>query len=579
MATPLDPELVAQIRESLFAGRGVRLVADSPPVAKLDVLTPMTVEGEAFFEGKLEKIAELLDRGFVVNIDSDGSILAQTPDSRSRYISTQESDIDVMDRIMVKTALEQGASVGFEADGSLVINAAVTPTTVPAATAAAQFAEFERIADSGQIGVELAAGRDFEFEAAAVPTTTPVPAPLDDPFDTAAELQAEADSLQLGADAARAVMLPEYVAEKSEAESQRTFAERQLAMTAAEVASADQQASTAQAQALDFREKAQDQRGEAISFRAQGQEREALEAEANADNLLSVATMHDRTAEEATQAGRSAKVRLGEETEALADATAGSEAVNDKYRAQDGVYGEQTDEAMDARSAAAELAEAERLEQALPDLEARGVAGLERVRAAIVEHRAAAETFIEQGNLRATTGIVVTGGDADVVVDPDDPDLDVSGPDPTDLDLDVSGPDPTDHDVLDPEPIDPYPFDPDGTQPGDASDVSFAMIDPDAYPTELPPALTVPDSSEPAQKDSDDSSNLITPQHATGPDSFDPKPIDPRSFDFGVHEPEPQVEIEVVVDDDGVQPSADDFAETVADIDEMVDDLDEIGDF
>lgn len=52
--------------------------------------------------------------------------------------------------------------------------------------------------------------------------------------------------------------------------------------------------------------------------------------------------------------------------------------------------------AIDYRNAAGELAEAERLEAALPDLEARQVAGVERVRAAAAEHRRLATEAVDR---------------------------------------------------------------------------------------------------------------------------------------------------------------------------------------
>ena len=463
MPTPLDPELVDQIRESLYTGRGVRLFGDEPPVAKLDVLTPMTAEGEAFFSGKLDKVAELLDRGFIVNIDSDGSILARTPDNGSRYLSTQESEIDAMDRIMVKSALEQGATVAIEADGSLVIDAATTPKSVPPATAAAQFAEFERMADSGHIGSELAAGRDFQFEATAVPVS---PAPLEDPFDSAAEVVAEADSLQLGVDVARAIAVPEYVTDKQEAEAQRMAAERQLAMTTAERDVSQRQAAAAQAEAISNTQFAAERRAKATTLREAGKVAEADAAEADAGNFDAIATVHVQTALTAQHEFDVADGRVAGEMAEVDRSTVASHEVNAEMSRFEKVFGEQEDQVLFARMAADELGEAERLEAALPDMETRGVAGLDRVRAAIAEHRATAESYVEKGNLRAATDII--GADQDAtdpdVIDPDVIDLDVI--DPT---VDPAVPEPilTDPDDIDPEDTDPDDTDTDATEPDD----------------------------------------------------------------------------------------------------------------
>ena len=261
MPTPLDPELIEQIRASLYEGRGVRLFGDDAPTTMLEPSTVMTPVGEAFFLGKLEKIAELLDQGFVVNIDSQGSILAVTPDRQSRYISTQETEIDVMDRLMVRQALEAGAKVSFEQDGSLVIDGHDSPTPPSAAHAAAQYAEFERLADSGDINSALDAGQDFVFDAAAVADPSPpLSPPVDDPFDTAAELEAEAASLEMGVDVARGLSLSEYSQDKTTAEVERVAAEGRLAMAKAEEESAVQQASSSGATRASMREAAADQR-------------------------------------------------------------------------------------------------------------------------------------------------------------------------------------------------------------------------------------------------------------------------------------------------------------------------------
>ena len=62
------------------------------------------------------------------------------------------------------------------------------------------------------------------------------------------------------------------------------------------------------------------------------------------------------------------------------------------------VFDAQEDQAKEYRRAAAELTEAERLEAALPDLEARGVPGVDRIRTAAAEHRRLAAEAAERGN-------------------------------------------------------------------------------------------------------------------------------------------------------------------------------------
>jgi hypothetical protein len=435
MATPLDPELVDQIRASLYEGRGVRLFGDDAPTTMLEPSTEMTPEGEAFFLGKLEKVAELLDQGFVVNIDSQGSILAVTPDRQSRYISTQETEIDVMDRIMVKNAIEAGAKVSFEQDGSLVIDGHSSPTPPSAEHAAAQYAEFERLADSGDINAELAAGRGFVFDAASVADPTPPPA-ADDPFDTAAELEAEAASLQMGVDVARGLSLPEFSEDKTAAEIERVAAEGRLAMAKAEEESALQQASSSGAAAVSKREAAADQRALAQEFRDAGDEARAEAHDADAVNLEAVADVHRAVESAALVAADAAAARIAAETEAVDAATIASDAVNTRFSELEEVLDQQEEQVAKAREAAAELAEAERLEAELPDLEARGVEGVERVREAIAAHRAAAEAHVEAGQLRGdgTAPIVIVGDEIDpaAVVEIEGS---ASQPAPDDLDL------------------------------------------------------------------------------------------------------------------------------------------------
>ena len=412
MPTPLDPELVDQIRASLYSGRGVRLSGNDAPTTMLEPSTELTAEGDAFLTGKLDKIAELLDRGFVVNIDSQGAILAATPDHRSRYISTQETEIDVMDRLMIKQALEQGSKVSFEPDGSLVIDAVPDGAAPSAEVAAARFAEFERLADSGQINGALADGLEYQFDESVVPmTVVQNAAPLDDPFDTAAELEAEAAALQLGVDAARDLSLPEFSANKLAAENERMAAERRLAMTTTERDSAERQAAAASAEAMEMAEAAANKRAEAADARAGGEIAAAAAIDADAANFEAMAALHAGAADNAREVLDAAEGRLAEETAAVDRLTVASDEVNQEASRLETVLDEQEGQVFYAEKAAAELAEAERLEAALPDLQARGVEGTERIEAAIAEHRAQAEALVQKGHLRDTTGITVTGDD------------------------------------------------------------------------------------------------------------------------------------------------------------------------
>jgi len=412
MPTPLDPELVDQIRTSLYSGRGVRLSGNDAPTTMLEPSTEMTAEGDAFLTGKLDKIAELLDRGFVVNIDSQGAILATTPDRRSRYISTQETDIDVMDRLMVKQALEQGSKVSFEADGSLVIDAVPDGAVPTAEVAAARFVEFERLADSGQINTELAEGRDFQFDESLVPVTEPqVDAPLEDPFDTAAELEAEAAGLQMGLEAARDLSLDAYATDKGAAEAERLAAERQVASITAEKGEAERQIATARTDLEQYNAKQAELLAEVARANDVGDVGAATHASGQYESYSAIMTVREQSIESAQAALADVEDRLAAATAEATAAQARSVGVGEEQHADMAVLEAQEAEAGFARSAAAELAEAERLEAALPDLEARGVEGTELVRAAIAEHREQAEAFVQQAHLRETTGVVVAGDD------------------------------------------------------------------------------------------------------------------------------------------------------------------------
>ncbi|MDO8362249.1 MAG: hypothetical protein Q7V88_05085, partial [Actinomycetota bacterium] len=213
------------------------------------------------------------------------------------------------------------------------------------------------------------------------------------------------------------------------------------------------------------------------------------------------------------------------------------------------VFEEQEDQVSSARQAAAELAEAERLEAALPDLEARGVEGLDRVRAAIAGHRATAEALVEHGNLRATTGIVVEGSADARVVDPDVVDPNVVDPDVVDPDVDLNmiDPDVIDPDVIDPQSQYPQPADPGSTDPDD-----------------LTPDLIDPSQSE--------------------PDRFEPKSVGPEVIEMD--EPsrfDAPAEVPLDLDDAGADGAMnapmDDFAADVVEIAELEADLDGLADF
>lgn len=545
MPTPLDPELVDQIRASLYSGRGVRLSGNDAPTTMLEPSTELTPEGDAFFTGKLDKVAELLDRGFIVNIDSQGAILATTPDHRSRYISTQESDIDVMDRLMVKQALEQGSKVSFERDGSLVIDAVADAAVPTAEVAAARFAEFERLADSGQINSELAEGRDFQFDEAVVPMS------LEDPFDTVSELEAEAEALQLGVDAARDRMLPEFTNAKETAELERVAAEGRLAMTKAEEEMALQQAAASGEAAASAAQGAADQRALAQQFRDAGDEARAEVSETDARNLDAVESVHRKVEIAALATADAAKDRVAAETGAVESATLASATVNAHYSGLEQVLDEQQEQVSGARQAAAKLAEAERLEAALPDLEARGVEGTERIRSAITEHRAAAEALVQQAGLRETTGVVVTGEDASEIVEP-------NAFDPSTLDAEQ----------FDPEQFDPEQFELDSLRIG-------MIVGPDRFDPPPPDALPAP-AHEPEGDDDGTSVDKhpadeepVEFKPASGPDDFEVKP--PSELEA----PDGWLLAADASDFEGDMASArDDFASEIADIDELEDDLD-----
>ena len=575
MPTPLDPELIDQIRASLYEGRGVRLFGDDAPTTMLEPSTEMTAEGDAFLTGKLDKIAELLDRGFVVNIDSQGAILATTPDRRSRYISTQETDIDVMDRLMIKQALEQGSKVSFEPDGSLVIDAVADAAVPTAEVAAARFAEFERLADSGQINSELADGRDFQFDETVVPMAPPdSSSALEDPFDTAAELEAEAAALQVGLEAARDLSLEEYATDKGAAEAERLAVERTVTSITAEKGEAERQIASARADLEQYAAKQAALLTEVARANDVGDVGAAVHASGEYESYSAIMTVREQSIESAQTALAEVEARLAGATSQAVAATQRSTAIGEEQQAMQSVLEGQEAEARLARSAAAELSEAERLEAALPDLEARGVEGTERIRDAIAEHRATAEALVQQARLRETTGIVVEGQGDPEQGDPEQGDPDQSDPDQSD-------PDQSDPDQSDPGVLPPDHSDPDALHP-ESDPVGFAMIDdPDTVGQPRPPA---PARIDPDPTEADDRTNDEKGPGHVGPDDFTPKPIGPEDFEVELpSEPEAPDGWSPAWDTDGgpgeMSAGTDDFASEISNIDDIEADLDGLAEF
>jgi len=270
-------------------------------------------------------------------------------------------------------------------------------------------------------------------------------APADDPFDTAEELEAEARMMESRAGSARETSVNDTFKWKGQNVEQYDAANR--AMKAAQEEARAAQESSKQAResvrtTMDDMAKLED---DIAQMEKDGKVDEAQEAREELHTFRgqidAMATRAD-TANKAAQAAEARAATHAKEVESLQDA------MLKRYEQMDAAekrFDEMEDSAVVMRTASVQLAEAERLDAAAADLEARGVAGADRVRAAAQQARSEAATSVEQARkldptqsygTKANEGIddsqiemtptpVSTSDDGEIEMDP----MDLSGND------------------------------------------------------------------------------------------------------------------------------------------------------
>jgi hypothetical protein len=249
-------------------------------------------------------------------------------------------------------------------------------------------------------GMSLSANPDGSLDYRAVnPGPEPVLFP-EDPvvLDTATEFEAEAEALELGAGAARVGALEDMLLGERAAITKRDEAGRQRAAAEGAAKEAERQADDALQRGNAMARFEQDAWSKADAAKAAGDTGLAQEATESAQGLAVMkinARLEEEAAREALTRHRATAARHADEEQRF-----DADVIGAKRHAKqvEDVFDAQEEQATEYRTAAAALREAERLEAALPDLEARGVSGVERIRNAAAEQRRLAAEASERGN-------------------------------------------------------------------------------------------------------------------------------------------------------------------------------------
>ena len=86
-STLLDHDDLAQVYQALRSGHAVGLGADGHVYVHQEAGTAIDAPSQAFVEGKLAEVKNMLHMGFAVEIHPDGTINANNPDGRIQYRS------------------------------------------------------------------------------------------------------------------------------------------------------------------------------------------------------------------------------------------------------------------------------------------------------------------------------------------------------------------------------------------------------------------------------------------------------------------------------------------------------------
>ncbi|WP_162941513.1 hypothetical protein [Desertimonas flava] len=471
------------MRDALRAGKRATLASDGKVYVSAEAGSPMTEEQEAWIESKLGHVIELARSGYGVTVQPDGEMSAHRADHRSIVLYDPDPNLSEQQRLLIERAISEGAQVRIHSDGRVEYTRFDDSTPPTGEVAAEMRAVLEAEIDSGRLVAALQGGQTLDLSPRGdigYITTAPGPEPVLFPEDrklldsvnaTPEDFEEEALGLEVGAGAARMSAHEDFLAATRAATAKASAADRDRVAAEATATQANRQAQEADTRANEFRHKELEAWKQADAAKATGDTALAAEATEMAQGLAVRATAARLEAEDARAAAATATAtatRLAGEKEAF---DAERTAAQTRAKEYEDILDQQEQQAAEYRTAAAELREAKRLEAELPDLEARSVPGVERVRQAAAEHRRLAQEAAERGNAYDAPTPPVTP----IAVGPDD--------NPFGGDSATAASPPAEGHVS--SLVDPS-FDPDGSSDGDGpDDVTDASRDPAEMSNEL----------------------------------------------------------------------------------------------
>ena len=399
-----------QMRDALRAGKRVVLAPDGHVyvAADADKTTPMTEAQETFIEAKLGQVIEMARQGYGVSVSPDGTIAAERMDHKARVRLDMDKGFNEQERMLIQQAVSDGALVRLHPDGRVEYfqpNDAKPPTGEHARDMERVIAEeisSGRLAKAWQDGETLAVQPDGSIVYQRVAEGPPaVEFPEDvrwghDPLTSADQLEAEAQSLDLGVGAARLGEHQDFQDATAKAAEQRDTAARAKAAADASAAEADRQVAARTAALDGIRAEQARVAAEATQKRDAGDVTGAEELAERFGQLLADERMAGEQLAAAQAAAGTSRAAATKAAEDLASGEAGVAAAGQRRDQLEDVFDRQEDQARVYRQAAAEMAEAERLDAAYTDLASRNVPDAERVKEAAAQHRAKAEELRTQ---------------------------------------------------------------------------------------------------------------------------------------------------------------------------------------
>ena len=114
-STLLDHDDLAEVYQALRSGHAVGLGADGHVYVHQEAGTAIDAPSQAFVEGKLAEVKNMLHMGFAVEIHPDGTINANNPDGRIQYRSDPNPGLGDEERATIRAAIVAGGERGHPA--------------------------------------------------------------------------------------------------------------------------------------------------------------------------------------------------------------------------------------------------------------------------------------------------------------------------------------------------------------------------------------------------------------------------------------------------------------------------------